>query len=285
MDISFIGKVVVITGGSTGIGRATAKKFLEAGARVIFTGIEKDDDIALCDYSANAVEMSEYYRLDVTDETAVIRFAEHLDKHYGGCDVLFNNAGILTPHILHETPTEEWLKTINVNVNGLFFTSKYLIPLMLKKGGGAIVNTSSISGIQADYAYSSYNASKGAVANLTRNMALDYAQYHIRVNAVAPGSVRTSMYNNFANLVGGADLLNFGTNMVYPLGRIAEPDDVANAVLFLSSDKASFITGVNLVVDGGITAHTGAQHDWEAAAVLYDHYVNKEKGASCCEKA
>lgn len=277
MEISFNGKIVVITGGSTGIGKATAKKFLESGARVIFTGIEKNSEVLLTEYSSNAEQMAEYYRLDVTDETAVIQFAEHIYKCYGGCDVLFNNAGILAPHILHETPTEEWLKTISVNVNGLFFTSKYLIPLMLKRGGGAIVNTSSISGLQADYAFSSYNASKGAVANLTRNMALDYAQYNIRVNAVAPGSVRTSMYNHFAALVGGADLLDYGTNMVYPLGRIAEPDDVANAVLFLASDKASYITGVNLMVDGGISAHTGAQHNWDSVAVLYDHFINKAK--------
>lgn len=263
MNISFNGKIVVVTGGSTGIGEATVKLFLQSGANVIFTGIENEMDIDPTKYSDDTNALAEYYQLDVTDEDAVIRFAAHVEEKYGGCDVLFNNAGILVPHLLHETPTAEWLQTMNVNVNGVFYTSKYFIPQMLKKGGGAIVNTSSMSGLQADYTFCSYNTSKGAVANLTRNMALDYAEYNIRVNAVAPGSVRTSMYNNFAGPVGGADVLDLGTSMVYPLKRVGLPEEVANAVLFLASDKASFINGINLVVDGGLTAHTGSQHDWE----------------------
>lgn len=275
MEIRFDGKVVVITGGSTGIGAATVKLFLQSGANVIFTGIENEKDIDLAKYSDDACALPEYYQLDVSDEDAVIRFAAHVEEKYGGCDVLINNAGILVPHVLHETPTEEWLQTMNVNVNGVFYMSKHFIPQMIKKGGGAIVNTSSMSGLQADYTFAAYNASKGAVANLTRNMALDYAKYNIRVNAVAPGSVRTAMYNMFADLVGGADVLDFGTSMVYPLKRVGLPEEIANAVLFLASDKASFITGVNLVVDGGLTAHTGSQHNWEMVAVLHEYYKNK----------
>lgn len=275
MDIRFDGKVVVVTGGSTGIGKVTVGKFLDSGAKVVFTGIENIADIKIAEYSEKAEDMAEYFQLDITNEGSVIRFAAHVENKYNGCDILFNNAGILVPHILHETPSEEWLKTMNVNVNGVFYVSKYLIPQMIKKGGGAIVNTSSISGLFADYSFCSYNASKGAVANLTRNMALDYARFDIRVNAVAPGSVRTSMYNNFADLVGGAELLDYGTNMVYPLGRVGEPEDIANAVLFLASDQAAFITGVNLLVDGGITASTGAQHEWEHVAVLHKHFVEK----------
>jgi meso-butanediol dehydrogenase/(S,S)-butanediol dehydrogenase/diacetyl reductase len=269
MDIRFDGKTVVITGGSTGIGAATVKVFLQSGANVIFTGIEQEKEVD-CKQYASFTGLAEYHQLDVTDESAVTIFAEQVEKRFGGCDILYNNAGILAPHLLHETPSEEWLKTMNVNVNGVFYTSKHFLPQMIKKGGGVIINTSSMSGLLADYSFCSYNASKGAVANMTRNMALDYAKYNIRVNAVAPGSVRTSMYNNFAGLVGGADILDYGTNMVYPLNRIAEPEDIANAVFFLASDKASFITGINLVVDGGITACTGAQHDWDMVKTLYE---------------
>lgn len=268
MDIRFDGKIVVVIGGSTGIGKATVKQFLQSGASVIFTGIENKNDIDPAKYSDDTNTLSEYYQLDVTDEDAVIRFSAYVDEKYSGCDVLFNNAGILIPNLLHETPTEEWLKTMNVNVNGMFYTSKYFIPQMLKKGGGAIVNTSSMSGLVADYTFCSYNASKAAVANLTRNMALDYAEYNIRVNAVAPGSIRTSMYKKFAEPVGGMDILDLGHNIVYPMKRIGLPEEIANAVLFLASDKASFITGINLVVDGGITACTGAQHSWDMVREL-----------------
>lgn len=276
MDIRFDRKVVVVIGGSTGIGEATVKLFLESGGQVIFTGIEEEKDIDLHKYPDELFALVEYKRLDVTNEKEVKKFASYVNEKYGGSDVLFNNAGILAPHVLHETPTEEWLHTMNVNVNGIYYTSKYFIPQMIKKGGGVIINTSSISGLQADHTFCSYNASKGAVANLTRNMALDYAPYNIRVNAVAPGSIRTSMYNKFAEVVGGADILDLGTSMVYPMKRVGLPEEIGNAVLFLASDKASFITGINLIVDGGLTAHTGAQHNWEMVKVMRDYLEEKE---------
>ena len=275
MEIRFNEKTVVIIGGSTGIGASTVTSFLKSGAKVIFTGIENKDDIVLSDYSKTRPILAEYYQLDATQEDAVQKFANYVEEQYQGCDVLFNNAGVLYPNMLHKTPTKEWEKTINVNVNGVFLCSKYFIPQMLKKGGGAIINTSSMSGLQADYAFCAYNTSKGAVANLTRNMALDYAKYNIRVNAVAPGSVRTSMYNRFADIAGGSEVLDYGSNMVYPLNRIAEPEDISNAVLFLASDKASFITGINLVIDGGLTAWTGGPHDWEKARTLFNAEKDK----------
>jgi len=268
LEIRFDNQVVVITGGFTGIGKATARQFLESGARVVACGIERPDQIRSEDDLSKEFDQAEYYELDVTKESEVQAFASYLEEKYGRCDVLFNNAGVLNPGVLHETPTEEWMRTIDINLNGIYFVSKYVLPLMIKQGRGAIVNTSSMSGLLADHTYSAYNASKGAVANLTRNMALDYAPHGIRVNAVAPGSIRTSMYLGFADRVGGLDVLDYGTGKVYPLGRPGLPEEVANAVLFLSSDKASFITGTNLLVDGGITAHTGAQHEWEEVRTL-----------------
>jgi meso-butanediol dehydrogenase/(S,S)-butanediol dehydrogenase/diacetyl reductase len=167
MDIRFDGKTVVVTGGSTGIGATTVKAFLNSGAKVVFTGIESAEDVDLS-HCTGFEGLADYYRLDVTNEAAVIAFADYVQEKHDGCDILYNNAGILAPHILHETPSEEWLKTMNVNVNGVFYTSKYFIPQMIKKGGGAIVNTSSISGLFADHTFCSYNASKGAIANMTR---------------------------------------------------------------------------------------------------------------------
>ncbi|MCP4750676.1 MAG: SDR family oxidoreductase [Proteobacteria bacterium] len=275
MDIRFDNRIIVVIGGSTGIGKATVKQFAGSGGHVVFTGIEESDDIDISQYHEEGDAVPSYKQLDNTVENDVEEFAAYVDRKYGGCDVLFNNAGILAANILHETPTEEWLKTMNVNVNGMYYTSKYFIPQMLKKGRGAIVNTSSMSGLQADHNFSSYNASKGAVANLTRNMALDYAPYNIRVNAVAPGATKTPMHDLYVDAVGGEDVMALGNSMVYPLKRVGLPEEIANAVLFLASDQASFITGINLVVDGGITAHTGAQNDWELVYSL--HAKSKEK--------
>lgn len=266
LDISFVGKTVLVTGGSSGIGLATVQAFQSSGGNVVFTGLEAPKDLE----SEALIPGTFYKQVDVTNEESVHQLAEYLDKVHGGCDILFNNAGILIPGLLHETDYETWQKTINVNVNGVFLVSKYILPQMMRKNSGAIINTSSISGLHADNTFASYNASKGAIANLTRNMAVDYAEFGIRVNAVAPGSIKTSMYTNFGPLVGGLDILDYGTSLAYPMGRPGYPSEVANAVLFLASDQASWITGINLLVDGGITAHTGAQHQWQNVKILME---------------
>lgn len=267
MDIRFDGKKIVVIGGSAGIGAAAVKGFAQSGGEVYFTGIEPENSLS---DDINYMEGNCYYhQLDVTDEPGVKDFAQYVEQKAGGCDILFNNAGILIPNMVHETTLEEWNKVMAVNAQGVFICSKYFLPHMMKKKSGSIVNTSSMSGLFADYGFASYNASKAAVANLTRNMAMDYALYNIRVNAVAPGSVRTSMYDSFADWAGGMELLDAGHREVYPLGRIGRPEEIANVVQFLASDKASFITGHILVVDGGITAYTGSQHQWERVRDYY----------------
>lgn len=265
MNLRFDDKVVVVTGGSSGIGKTTAQAFIKAGGKVIFTGIEDPSSIDMKEY-----ENAEYYVLDVANENEVVAFAAHVKEKYGGADVLFNNAGILIPHKCHECTLEEWEKTMDINVKGVFFCAKYFLPQMMEKGKGSIVNTSSMSGLLADRNYFSYNASKGAVSNMTRNMAIDYAQYGIRVNAVNPGSIKTPMYFGASERVGGQEVLDYGMADVYPIGRNGYPEEVAACVLFLASDEASFVTGHNLVVDGGITAFTGAQHKWDRVKREFD---------------
>jgi NAD(P)-dependent dehydrogenase (short-subunit alcohol dehydrogenase family) len=260
MEFRFDGKVVVITGGSSGMGEVTAKSFVKAGAKVIFADLNEPKQEGVEDYGD-----AEYYKADVTDPAAVERFAAYVDEKYGGADILFNNAGVLLFPLVpaHEVPIDVWRKTQAVNSDGVFFCAKYFLPHMMRKGKGAIVNTSSISGIGADFGLCPYNASKGAVANLTRNLAIDYAAHGIRVNAVAPGQIRTPMYEKGGEDLGSIDIMDAGARECYPMQRVGTPQEIANAVMFLASDYASFITGHNLMVDGGITAWTGSFHDWD----------------------
>ena len=269
MEIRFDKSTIVVIGGSTGIGQATVKLFVQSGGKVIFTGIEEESDIDINDYYDGAGPVPVYRMLDMRIEEDVKRLADYVESEHNGCDVLFNNAAIVKGGILHETTTEDWKRIMDTNVNGIYFASKYFIPQMMKKGGGSIINTTSISGLFGDYNSSAYCTSKGAAVNLTRTMALDYAKYNIRVNAIAPGATKTKhMHYDLADNVGGIDVLDFGASVVYPAKRIGLPEEVANAVAFLASDKASFISGINLAIDGGITAHTGQQHDYKTARLL-----------------
>lgn len=264
MDIRFEGRVIVVTGGATGIGQAAARTFAAGGGRVIITGIEPAREV---DVKTTGAE--EYRRLDVRSEGDVQRFAAYVEEAYGGADVLCNNAGVLFPHPAHECTAAEWEQTMAVNATGVFLCSKYFLPHMMRKGGGAVVNTCSMSGLFADDAYFAYCASKGAVANMTRSMAVDYARYNIRVNAVNPGSTCTPMHLRMCEAP-GLGLVEYGHKDVYPLERIAQPQEVANCIVFLASAEASFVTGHNLLVDGGLTAHTGSQRRWGRIAREYE---------------
>jgi meso-butanediol dehydrogenase / (S,S)-butanediol dehydrogenase / diacetyl reductase len=167
---------------------------------------------------------------------------------------MFNNAGLGTVEALEAMTLETWNRILAVTLTSAFLGIKYSLPIMRKQGGGSIVNTASISGIAGDYGMSAYNAAKAGVINLARAAALENAQYGIRINCVCPGAINTRV----AQVLGGNDVEGFKRRLGQnPVGRIGEPDEIANAVCFLASDEASFVTGTTIVVDGGLTAHTG----------------------------
>lgn len=258
MNLAIESKVTVVIGGDSGIGEATVRLFAKAGAVIVFTGINTEKGKALEKEVREGLKTDKvvYFPSNISKEDEVKKLADYVKTEWGGCDILFNNAGILLGSKIHETSTSDWQTVMNVNVNGYYLTSKYFIPQMIEKGGGAVINTSSVSGLYGDYDCCAYNVSKGAITNMTRAMAIDYAKYNIRVNAVCPGSTRTSMYDACAEYIGREKCEKLFRS-TYPGGRIAEPVEIAKVVLFLASDLASFVNGVNLPVDGGLTAHTG----------------------------
>jgi meso-butanediol dehydrogenase/(S,S)-butanediol dehydrogenase/diacetyl reductase len=249
-------KICVVTGGSSGIGKVTVQRFLEEGAKVVFCNKDKEKGNAFQKEMESAGFLGKvlFFQCDVSQEKEVRAFAEFVKKEFGNCEVLFNNAGIHRTGKLHETKPEDWDKVMSVDLRGTYLVSYFFIPQMLEKKYGTIINMSSVSGLLGDTEMVAYNTAKGAITNMTRCMALDYAADGIRVNAVCPGITRTEIVNNTFKSVKGAEEK---FKQAYPVHYIAEPVEVANAVVFLASRKCDFITGVNLPIDGGITAHTG----------------------------
>ena len=248
---AFEGKVVLVTGASTGIGRATAIAFANAGARLILGDVDKRSaDTAEAIVSAGGE--ARFVLTDVSDSESVRALVEAAVQTYGRLDVAFNNAGLLPPTAdLADMSVEDFDRTIAVDLRGVFLCLKYEIGAMLKTGGGAIVNTASVAGVVADPGMASYVAAKHGVVGLTKAAALDYVTRNIRVNAVAPGLVATPMTNRWLNDPGFAAKLMQNS----PIGRAAQPEEIAGTVLHLCSSAASFTTGQTFVVDGGQTAH------------------------------
>ena len=250
------GKISVITGGTTGIGKATVLRFAEEGAKVVFCGRRKDkgEEVVREVREAGYPGEVRFFQCDVSKEEEVKAMADYVKKEFGNCEVLFNNAGVHQTGKLHETKPEDWDRIMNIDVRGVYLVSYYIIPQMLEKQYGTIINMSSVSGLLGDTDMVAYNTAKGAITNMTRCMALDYATSGIRVNAVCPGITRSEIVENTFTSVPGAEQK---FKDAYPVHYIAEAAEVANAVVFLASRKCDFITGVNLPIDGGITAHTG----------------------------
>lgn len=251
------GKVAVVTAGGSGIGAATARRFAREGASVVIADLSGTRASAVTDEITQEGGNARWLKMDASDPEgmqAAIRLAL---ESWGRLDVMFNNAGLGTVEALETMALETWNRTLAVTLTSAFLGIKYSLPIMRKQGSGAIVNTASISGTAGDYGMSAYNAAKAGVINLARGAALENAQYGIRINCVCPGAINTRV----SQVLGGSDVEGFkrklGNN---PVGRIGEPEEIASAVTFLASDEASFITGAALIVDGGLTAHTGLPH-------------------------
>lgn len=249
----FENKVAVVTGGSSGIGKATALELAIEGAAVVIasrnssTGEQVVEEIKAMDGKAVFV------KTDVSNETQVKNLIEKTFETYGHLDLAFNNAGIeQTPMPLPEQTEALYQQVMDINVKGVWLCLKHQIPAMLKSGGGSIVNTSSFSGTIAFATIPIYVASKHAVVGLTKAVALEYAKSNIRVNAILPGSVENT--GTFERSFGGNQASIDWAKSIHPIGRLATPEEIANAVVYMLSDKAGFLTGHSLVIDGGYTA-------------------------------
>lgn len=248
----------VITGAATGIGRATAKLFADEGATVLCADKDEEQVKITVEEIREAGGEAEAYVLDVSKEESVAEFAKKVKQQYTTIDVLFNNAGIdREGGKVHEYPIELFDDIISVDLRGTFLMSKYLIPLMLEKGG-SIINTSSMSGSAADLDRSGYNAAKGGVTNLTKAIAIDYGRQGIRANAIAPGTIETPLVTKLSGSENDESGKAFrdAQKWVTPMGRLGEPEEMATIALFLASKDSSFVTGEIITGDGGLMAYT-----------------------------
>ena len=247
---SLTGKVALVTGGTMGIGRATAVAFARAGAKVVVAGRNQEEGQETLNQIKASGGVGIFVPTDVKKEADHQNLIETILKTYGRLDFAFNNAGVeQLPGAIQDTTEESYTAIMDTNVKGVFLSMKYEIPAMIASGGGAIVNTSSIAGLVGMAGVPVYVASKHAVTGLTKAVALEFAKKGIRVNAVAPGGVETSMIDRFLTVIPRAALEG-----MHPVGRIGQPEEIANAVVWLCSPEASFITGQTLPIDGGFTA-------------------------------
>ena len=246
------GKAVLITGAASGIGRATAALLASEGAAVALADIDE----ARGRKAAQAIEGAIFNRLDVTDETNWARVTEAVVESFGRLDGLINGAGIVLAASVEETTLEDWRGVMAVNLDGTFLGCKHVLGAMRETGGGSIVNMSSVSGIVGGHNLAAYNASKGGVRLLTKSVALHCARegYGIRCNSVHPAFVETPMVESLVTASPDADRARRSMARQVPLGRIAAPDEIARMILYLISDDSAFVTGAEMVIDGGVTA-------------------------------
>lgn len=236
----FSGKVVLITGGSQNIGLAICEAFLAAGAQVICADLYPPEDDRL-----------HFVKTNIADEDDVAILMETVADEFGRLDALINNAGICIEVPIQEMSVCQWDRVIDVNVKGVFLTTKHGFSLLCQSGEGAIVNISSIEGLGANPLHSVYGASKGAVSSFTHNTALEYGPHNIRCNAIAPGWINTPFNEKLLAQYPDREKVDTEIRALHPAGRLGLPDDIAKTALWLASPAAGFITGQTIVVDGG----------------------------------
>ena len=246
-------KVALVTGGSSGIGRETAKLFAYEGAKVAIADIDTDGGLLLLEEIKHSGGEAMFYTCDVSSESEVKDWITNVVNQWQGIDILVANAGILAIGSVEEASNLDWDKVLGINVKGYAFCAKYVTPHMRKRGG-AIVNVASMASLIAFPGLALYNTTKGAVLQLTRSLACDLAADNIRVNCVCPGAIDTSQTQQFAESQGltKEEAINLIAPTI-PMKRVGQPQEVAQAILFLASDKASYITGTPLLIDGGYT--------------------------------
>ncbi|HJQ28139.1 MAG TPA: glucose 1-dehydrogenase [Rubrobacter sp.] len=256
----FSGKVAIVAGGALGIGLAAARRLAQDGASVVICS-DREEQVgqAVDDLRREGLEVRGI-RADVTSSAEMMKLAAFAVETYGGVDILVNSAGVQRYGTVVETGEDVWDEVLSVNLKGMYLSSKHAIPEMRKRGGGAIVNVSSVQAFASQKGVAAYTASKGGVNALTRAMALDHAEEGIRVNAVCPASVDTPMLRWSANLFKGdktADETVEDWGRMHPIGRVARPEEVAEVIAFLAGPRASFVTGGEFKVDGGMLAALG----------------------------
>lgn len=248
-------KVAIVTGAALGIGRAIAIRMAEEGAAVAVTDMREAEGQALADELAGRGFNARFWRLDVAREDEVRRVVDEVAAHFGRLDVLVNNAGVAGANKpTHEITEAEWDFVQAINVKGVFFCTKHAVAHLRKSGGGSIVNLSSIYGLVSAPDVPPYHASKGAVRLMSKTDALIYAPDRIRVNSIHPGFIWTPMVEGHLKTMGDVEEGKAATAALHPLGHLGEPDDIAWGCVYLASDEAKFVTGTELVIDGGYTA-------------------------------
>jgi NAD(P)-dependent dehydrogenase (short-subunit alcohol dehydrogenase family) len=251
------GKVAVVTGGSLGIGRATARRLAQDGAAVVLCGHDDPSvEETLAELRGAGLEV-DGRRADVTSSAEMEGLVRLAAERYGGVDILVNSAGIQRYGTVVDSSEELWDEVLAVNLKGMFLAAKHCVPELRRRGGGAIVNVASVQAFAVQTGVAAYAASKGGVVALTKAIAVDHAADNIRCNAVCPGSVDTPMLRSAADLFRGDssdDELIRTWGRSHPLGRVARPEEVAEVIAFLAGDRASFVTGAELNVDGGLLA-------------------------------
>jgi NAD(P)-dependent dehydrogenase (short-subunit alcohol dehydrogenase family) len=248
-------KVALITGAAVGLGRAIALRMAEEGAAVALADVKDAEGQAFAAELVGRGFKARYWRCDVTKEAEVEQVVNAAAAEFGKLDVLVNNAGISGANKpTHELTEAEWDLVQAVNVKGVFFGTKHAIPHLKRAGGGSIINLSSIYGLIGAADVPPYHASKGAVRLMSKNDALIYAPDNIRVNSIHPGFIWTPMVEGHLQTMGDVEQGRSAVASLHPLGRLGEPDDIAWAAVYLASDESKFVTGAELVVDGGYTA-------------------------------